>query len=181
VTLTLMPLVQFNGQVALECVSPDAPVPGTNTLPPYSECTFAYPNSGSGNIQVGGNGLTPSTIVVTLSTNIPVNGGSSSSASLAKRAPWMLAGLFGFGFLGLLAGRKRLNRYLTMVCLALMLSGAFLSITSCTNAGYSTPPPAPKVTTPNGTYNMQVITYSQESLQQTSLTAPVFNLPVTVN
>jgi hypothetical protein len=180
VTLTLMPLVGFESTVALECVSPNSPVAGPNTLPPYSECTFAYPNSGSGNIGVGGNGLTPSTIVVTLSTNVPVNGGTSPSASLAKQAPWSLAGLFGLGMLGLIAGRKRLSRSLTMLCLALMLSGAFLSMTSCTNAGYSTPPPAPKVSTPTGTYNMQIITYSQSSLEQTSLTAPVFNLPVKV-
>ena len=26
-----------------------------------------------------------------------------------------------------------------MVCLAVMLSGAFMAVTSCTNAGYSTP------------------------------------------
>jgi hypothetical protein len=179
ITLTLMPLVQFAGQVALECVSPNAPVPGTNTLPPFSECTFAYPNSGSGNINVGGNGLTPSTIVVTLNTNIPVNGGTTNS-SLAKRAPWSLAGLFGLGMVGLIAGRKRLHRSLSLICLALMLSGAFLSITSCTNAGYSSPPQAPNVTTPTGSYNVQIITYSQASLEQTSLTAPVFNLPVQV-
>jgi hypothetical protein len=61
-----------------------------------------------------------------------------------------------------------------------MLSGVFMSITSCTNAGYSTPPPAPKVTTPPGTYNVQIITYDPQGLQQNSLTTPVFTLPVTV-
>jgi disulfide bond formation protein DsbB len=109
-----------------------------------------------------------------------VNGGTTNR-SLAKRAPWSLAGLFGLGMVGLIAGRKRLHRSLSLICLALMLSGAFLGLASCTNSGYSTPPPAPKVTTPNGSYNVQVITYSQETLQQSSLTAPVFNLPVTVN
>jgi hypothetical protein len=53
-------------------------------------------------------------------------------------------------------------------------------MTACTNAGYSTPPPAPNVKTPQGTYNVQIVTYDPEALQQTSLTAPMFTLPVSV-
>ncbi|MGH9560574.1 MAG: hypothetical protein ACRD3S_03885, partial [Terracidiphilus sp.] len=123
-------------------------------------------------------GTTPSTVVVTISTNVPVNSGT---ASLARQEPWVLAGLFGLGMLGLIAGRKRFNRYLTMVCLAVMLSGAFMAMTSCTNAGYSTPPPAPKVTTPSGTYNVQITGYNPSSLQQVSLAnTPPYTLQLTV-
>ncbi len=163
-TLTLMPLVGFSSTagVLLECIPA--------TLPPYSECTFNNPQ-----IPVSGG---PATTVVTISTNVPVNGGAN--ASLARQAPWSLAGLFGIGLLGLIARRKRHNAYLAMLCMACMLSGLFLGITACTNAGYSTPPPAPKVTTPAGTYNVQIITYDPANSQQNSLKSPAFVLPVTV-
>ena len=171
-TLNLMPLVGFQNNVSLQCV--------TSTLPKYSECTFAYPNtstttSSSGQIPVGFNGATPSTIVVTISTNVPVNSGA-----IERKQSWVLAGIFGLGLLGVVAGRKRLNRYLTMICLAVMLSGVFMAVTSCTNAGYSTPPPAPKVSTPSGTTNVQIITFNPSTLQQNSITTPLFTLPVTV-
>jgi hypothetical protein len=167
-TLTLMPLVGYSDNVALKCMSP--------TLPQYSECTFAYPNSGSGNVTVGS--YTASTIVVTISTNVPVNGGTT--ASLSRAATFSLAGLFGLGLLGLIAGRRRLNRYLMLVGLAAMLGGMLGGVSACTNAGYSTPPPAPKVTTPGGTYNVQIISYSQKTQAQTSLSTPLFTLPMTV-
>jgi len=61
-----------------------------------------------------------------------------------------------------------------------MLSGAFLSLTACTNAGYSTPPPAPKVATPAGSYNVQIITFNPATGQQNSLSTPLFTLPTTV-
>lgn len=172
VTLTLMPLVGFSSNVSVECV--------TATLPPDSECTFAYPNAGQGVVGVGQSGPTASTLVVTLSTNVPVNGGAS--ASLARRTPWplSLAGLFGLGLLGLIAGRKRCSRYLTMLCLAAMLAGAFIGITACTNAGYSTPLQKPPAITPAGTYNVQIITYNPSTSQQNSLTTPVFVLTATV-
>ncbi|HKF50170.1 MAG TPA: Ig-like domain repeat protein [Terracidiphilus sp.] len=183
VSLTLMPLVGFSGDVSLECDSSDAPVaiPATNpstALPPFSQCTFAYGNTVSGTSSVGSGGPTATTIVVTISTNVPTNGGSTSAVTRA--APWSLAGLFGIGLLGLAAGRKRLNRYLALICLAAMMSGAFMGITACTNAGYSTPPPAPKVTTPKGNYNVQIITYDPHGLKQNSLTNPAFTLPVNV-
>ena len=181
VTLTLMPLVGFNGSVALECNSSDAPIklastnPAT-TLPQYSECTFNYANPSTGTEAVGN--AVPTTLVMTISTNVAVNGGTS--ASVARQSPWALAGLFGLGIFGLIAGRKKLYRSMAVICIAMMLSGLFMGITACTNAGYSTPPPAPKVTTPKGTYNVQVITYNPTSLLQNSLTTPMFTLPVTV-
>ena len=170
-TLSLEPLVGFNGFPSLECVSA--------TLPQYAECTFAYPNTGQGTVGVGQPNTTPpSTVVVTISTNVPVNSGT---ASLSRQAPWALAGLFGAGLLGLIAGRKRVNRYLTMVCLAVMLSGAFMAVTSCTNAGYSTPLKAPPVQTPTGTYNVRIISYNPASLLQNSLAnTPAYTLQLTV-
>jgi sugar lactone lactonase YvrE len=173
VSLTIKPLVGFVEQVGIQCV--------TATLPEYSECTFAYPTPGITNVPVGfaADPTAPSTIVVTISTNVPVNGVTSSYK--ARPTPWSLAGIFGLGLLGLLAGRKRVNRYIVMICLGLALSGAFLGITSCTNAGYSTPPPAPKVVTPGGTYNVQIITTNPQTGQQNSLSTPLFTLPVTVN
>jgi hypothetical protein len=167
-TLNLMPLVGFTLDVSLECVSA--------SLPKYSECTFAYPNAGSGTVTVGAKGATPSTVVVTISSNVPVNSGA-----VVRREPsWLLAGLLGLGLMGVIAGRKRFNRYLTMICLAVMFLGTFMAVTSCTNAGYSTPPAAPKEITPTGTSNVQIISYNPATLQQDSLTTPVFTLPVTI-
>ncbi len=183
VTLTLMPLVGFSESVSLECNSSDAPIklavtnPPT-TLPEYSECTFNYANPSTGTEAVGASGAVPSTIVMTISTNVAVNGGNS--ASIARQSPWALAGMFGLGLVGLIAGRKKFYRSMAVVCAAMMLSGLFMGITACTNAGYSTPPPAPKVATPAGTYNVQIITYDPEALIQNSLTTPMFTLPVNV-
>jgi sugar lactone lactonase YvrE len=182
-TLTLMPLVGFTGGVHLECNSPGAQVPLAATTPPtvlpaFTECTFAYPDTVNGIINVGVNGPTASTIVVTISTNVPVNGGAS--ASIARQSPWSLAGLFGLGLIGVLAGRKKLYRHMAVICVAIMVSGILMGVVACTNAGYSTPPPAPVVTTPAGTYNVQIITYNQNSLSQSSLTTPMFTLPMNV-
>jgi hypothetical protein len=183
-TLTLMPLVGFSGNVHLECNAPGAPVPLPATtpptvLPPFTECTFAYPDTVNGIVPVGVGGPTPTTIVVTISTNVPVNGGATTS-SVARQSPWMLAGLFGLGLFGVIAGRKKLYRHMAVMCVAIMITGLLMGLTSCTNAGYSTPPPAPKVTTPSGTYNVQIITYNQNSLVQSSLTTPMFTLPISV-
>jgi hypothetical protein len=181
VSLSLMPLVGFSGDVALECNSSDAPVaiPDASTrLPAYTQCTFAYANTVRGTSPVGSSGSTASNIVVTISSNVPVNGGTA--AVVVSRLNWSFAGLFGLGLLGLIAARKRASRYLTLICLGAVMSGALMGITSCTNSGYSTPPPAPKVKTPTGTYNVQIITYDPNGLKQTSLTIPVFTLPITV-
>jgi hypothetical protein len=181
VTLTLMPLVGFSENVSLECNSSDAPIklasPAT-TLPDDSECTFNYANPSTGTEAVGASGAVPSTIVMTISTDVAVNGGTS--ASIARQSPWALAGLFGLGLVGLIAGRRKFYRSMAVICVAMMLSGLFMGITACTNAGYSTPPPAPKVATKAGTYNVQIITYDPEALIQNSLTNPMFTLPVSV-
>jgi hypothetical protein len=147
-------------------------------LPQYSECTFNYANPSTGTEAVGASGAVPTTIVMTISTNVAVNGGTT--ASVERQSPWALAGLFGLGLVGLIAGRKKFYRSMAVICIAIMLSGLFMGITACTNAGYSTPPPAPKVTTPAGTYNVQIITYDPAALIQNSLTSPMFTLPVSV-
>ncbi len=183
VTLTLMPLVGFSENVSLECNSANAPIalaatnPAT-TLPQFSECTFNYANPSTGTEPVGKSGAVPSTIVITLSTNVAVNGGTT--ASIVRQPPWALAGLFGLGLAGLIAGRRRFYRSMAVICVAIMLSGLLMGISACTNAGYSTPPPAPNVLTPAGTYNVQIITYDPEALIQNSLTTPMFTLPVNV-
>ena len=183
VTLTLTPLVGFTGSVSLECNSTDAPVKLAATsqstmLPNYSECTFAYADVTTGTSPVGKSGSASTTIVVTISTDVAVNGGSS--AMLVRQPPWALAGLFGLGLAGLIAGRKKFYRFMAVICIAMMLSGLLMGVAACTNAGYSTPPPAPKVATPAGSYNVQIVTYSPLDLTQNSLTTPMFTLPLSV-
>jgi len=184
-TLTLQPLVGFAQNVTLACLA--------SSLPQYTECTFGYPGGGAptGIIGVGNTlaGATaPTTITVTISSNVCTGTCGVGTAqidrttnSIARRAPWSLAGLFGLGMVGIIAGRKRLSRTLTMICLALMLSGVFMGISACTNAGYSTPPPAPKVATPQGSYAIQVYTYNEQSGEQNSIKIPLFTIPTTVN
>jgi Bacterial Ig-like domain (group 3) len=167
VTLTLKPLVGFNQQVNVQCV--------TATMPNWSECTFNNPEIGVGN---GSDPTAVSTIVVTISTNVPVNGGTSSS--IVRQSSWTMACLFGLGLMGIIAGRKKVKRHLNLICLAVMISGVFMGITACTNAGYSTPPPAPTVKTPAGTYAVQIITVNPQTGLQNSLTTPLFVLSTTV-
>jgi hypothetical protein len=166
VTLTLQGLVGFGGDqdaVGLLCT--------TATLPQWSECTFS-------NTTVT---ITPSggsaTVVLTLSTNVPVNGGSTSAAVRTAQPPWALAGIFGFGLIGLAFGRKtRFNgRALTIICLMLLFAGAFFGVTACTNSGYTHTPPAPVVTTPAGSSNVAITT----TLNGQIVSLP-FTLPVTV-
>lgn len=176
-TLTLMPLVGFSTEVGIQCV--------TASLPQYSECTFLYPQSGTPSItlQTGKTGPVPATIQVTLSTNVPVNVGSSASLPGRQSSPILPVGMAlfsGLGLAGVVAGRKRLNRYLQMVLVAVALAGVFGGLTACTNIGYSTTPPAPKVATPAGSYNIQIVTVNPKNGAQNSLTTPVFSIPVTI-
>ncbi len=170
-TLTLMPLVGFDSPsgVTLQCVSA--------SLPNDTDCTFGYASNSVGLVTIKSS--TPSTIVVTLNTNVPVTSGTTTS-SIAPQTPWTLAGLFGLGLLGVIAGRKRLNRYLAMICIAMMLSGVFMSITSCTNSGYTVTPPKPVPITTSGTYPVQIIAFNPTTLQTESVSAPLFTLPLTV-
>jgi hypothetical protein len=168
-TLSLMPLVGFNGNVQLACAG---------GLPNNSSCTFSYAAGTNGLVALGANGPVPNTITVTINTNVPEP--PTTTSSIKRSEPWSLAGIFGVGLVGLLAGRKRFNRYLTMICLGLMLSGAFMGITACTNNSYSTPPHIPVTVTAPGTYQVQIVTLDPSNGQQNSLSTPVFTLALTV-
>ena len=165
VTLTLQGLVTFGGSdvaVSLAC--------DTTTLPQYSECSFDNTTIG-----IVSNGS--ATVVLTISTNVPVNSGGTAAVKPGP-APWALAGLFGFGLLGLAFGKKsRLNsRALTMFCLMLLFAAAVFGVSACSNSGYTHTPPSPVVTTPAGSSNVAVnITWEGK------IVSLPFTLPVTVN
>ena len=114
---------------------------------------------------------------MTISTNVPVNGGAFALVR-PQPASWTLAGLFGFGLIGLVFGQKSRfrSRLLTVICLMLLLAGSIGGVTACTNNGYTHTPPAPVVTTPAGTYGV-VVTFSQFG----TVHSLPFTLNVTVN
>ena len=165
-TLTLQSLVGYsavnalNGGVFIAC--------DNTTVPQYSECTFNVPQVQVSPTAVG-------TTVVTLSTNLPVNVGALEPV----RTPYVFAGLFSLGLLGLTLRRRALlhRSALTMFCWALMLFSASMATIGCTNGGYTTTPPAPHVVTPSGTYNVKL--YATDPKDGTTKTLP-FTLAVTV-
>jgi CHASE2 domain-containing sensor protein len=114
---------------------------------------------------------------MTISTNVPVNGGVNASIK-SQPASWTLAGLFGFGLIGLVYGRRTRfsGRLLTIVCLVLLSAGVLSGMTACTNSGYTHTPPAPVVTTPAGTYSV-VVTMNQFG----AVNSLPFTINVTVN
>ncbi len=138
------------------------------TVPKYTECTFDIPQV---QIAAGGTGTT----TLTLSSNLPVNVATLPPTT----TPFAFAGLFGLGLFGFAFRRKAtLHRAaLTTLSLSLIITGAFLGITGCTNSGYTTTPPAPHVVTPSGTYNVRL--YATHPHDGTLITLP-FTLPVTV-
>lgn len=165
VTLTLQGLVTFGGPnvgVVLACTN--------STLPQYSECSFDNPSVSIANS--GGS----ATVVLTINSNVPVNSGADALL-VEGPASWTLAGVFGFGFIGLLFGRKTrfASRTLTMLCLICLVGASLFGMVSCTNSGYTHTPPAPVVTTPSG--SSSVVVTATESGQVVSLP---FTLPVTV-
>jgi hypothetical protein len=138
------------------------------TVPKYAECTFDVPQV---QVTAGGSG----TSTLTLSTNLPVNVSESGPVSTG----YVFAGVFGLGMLGL-SFRGRVGRHgggLTTLCLALLLLGGCLGSVGCTNAGYTTTPPAPHVTTPTGTYNVRV--FATDPRDGSTKTLP-FTVAVTV-
>jgi hypothetical protein len=164
VTLTVQSIAGYGGDltsISIGCA--------TASLPSWSECTF---DQTSFTVPVNGS----TTVVMSISTNVPVNGGASSSA-LSKQSPFALAGMFGLGLLGLAFGRKTrfYGRTLTILCLMLLSSAAILGVTACSNSGYTHTPPEIVVTTPAGTTNVSVVATSGGS--QVSLP---FALSVTV-
>jgi sugar lactone lactonase YvrE len=163
-TLTLQPVVGFYGSVDMSCVS--------TTLPQYSECTFDNPVP-----TVGYKGAS-ATVVVTFSTNVPVNMGYVPSLRSGPLGI-SLAGLFGVGLFGLLRARKRGFRagLFGMLCLAILLPVAMIGVSSCNNSGYTQTPPAPHVTTPSGTYTVSIIAIDPQTQKTVSLP---FTMSVTV-
>jgi hypothetical protein len=158
-TITLQSLVGFSALSGANITCEVAPV---DTLPYYSECTFNNPQPTICAPTATNNTCTPATTVLTLTTNIPVNIPPASASNTQRpqpfRSPLALAGIFGLGLLGLALRRRAIfNRYLLdLVCLVLFFAGTVMGITSCTNSGYSTPPPIPHYTTPSGTYNVSI-------------------------
>jgi hypothetical protein len=165
-TLTLQSLVGYAavnslyGGVFITC--------DNTTVPKYSECTFDVPQV---QVAAGGTGTT----TVTLSTNLPVNVGAVHQPN----SPIAFATLFGLGLLGFgLRKRLRFGRQaIGLLSCALLLAGLGMGISGCTNAGYTTTPPAPHVVTPSGTYNVRL--YATDPHDGTVKTLP-FTIPVTV-
>jgi hypothetical protein len=113
------------------------------TVPKYSECTFDVPQ-----VQILANKAATTTL--TLSTNLPVN----ISAIQPSRSPFLYAGLFGLGVLGLAFRRRTIvyRKAISLSALALLMASAVMGLSGCTNSGYTVTPPAPHVVTPAGTY-----------------------------
>ncbi|MGH9607053.1 MAG: Ig-like domain repeat protein [Terracidiphilus sp.] len=157
-TITIQSLVGFSAPSGANITCEVAP---KDTVPSYSECTFNNPQPTICAPTATNNTCQPSTTVLTLSTNIPVNiPASASNAPRPQpfRSPLGLAGIFGLGLLGLALRRRAIfNRHLlNLVCLVLFFAGAVMGITSCTNAGYTKTIKVPVYTTPSGTYNITV-------------------------
>ena len=158
-TISLQSLVGFSAPAGANITCEVAP---TDTVPYYSECTFTTPQpticAPTGK---PGDTCTPATTVLTLSTNIPVNlqpTASNVPPEQSHSSPFVLAGVFGLGLLGLALRRRAIfNRYLlNLVCLALFFAGTVMGITSCTNSGYTHTPPIPHYVTKSGTYNITI-------------------------
>ena len=184
VTLTLMPLVGFSGNVSLECNSSDAPSQAGHNHPGNHVASVLrvhirlrqpeYGHRGSGRERRGSvNHRNDHQYERSGQRRHDVFG----RAAIALGAGWDVRSWSGWVNC---RAQETLPFHGCDLRGVMMLSGLFMGLTACTNAGYSTPPPAPKVATPAGTYNVQIITYDPEALIQNSLTNPMFTLPVTV-
>jgi hypothetical protein len=159
VTLRLKSLIKYSDKtVLLACAD----------LPRYAQCTFSNPTPGI-------SADAPATIVVTVSTNVPVNVAANS-----KSSPWPFASMFGIGLVGLVFGRKTKydGRVLMMICALLLITGAVAGMAACGNSGYSKTPPAPHVTTPTGNYTLR-ITATEIGTTRGIVSLP-FSIPVQV-
>ena len=156
-TITIQSLVGFS---ALKGANISCEVTPSDTVPSYSECTFNNPQPIICAPAVTGNTCSPTTTVLTLSTNIPVNipVASNTHESQPFGSRISLAGIIGFGLLGLTLRRKAIfNRsLLNLICLVLSFAGVVMGITSCTNSAYTHAPAVPTYTTPTGTYQISI-------------------------
>jgi len=158
-TITIQSLVGYSSPSGAN-ISCNVSKLGAPNFPPYSECTFNIPQPTICAPTSTNNTCTAVSTVLTLSTNIPVNVPTARNdpPGRSNASPFILAGVFGLGLLGLALRRRAIfNRYmLNLVCLLLFFAGTMMGITSCTNSGYTRTPPAPHYTTPTGTYNITI-------------------------
>jgi hypothetical protein len=158
-TITIQSLVGFSALSGANITCNYSKL-GAPNFPAYSECTFNNPQPTICAPTATGNTCAPSTTVLTLTTNIPVNIPLASNSPRPQpfRSPLEFAGIFGLGLLGLALRRRAIfNRYLlNLVCLGLFFAGTVMGITSCTNDGYTHTPQVPTYTTPSGTYNISI-------------------------
>jgi len=158
-TITIQSLVGFSALSGANITCNYSKL-GAPNFPAYSECTFNNPQPTICAPTATGNTCAPSTTVLTLTTNIPVNIPLASNSPRPQpfRSPLEFAGIFGLGLLGLALRRRAIfNRYLlNLVCLGLFFAGTVMGITSCTNDGYTHTPVVPSYTTPSGTYNISI-------------------------
>ncbi len=128
--------------------------------------------------------LGPGTVLMTITTNVPVNTASSLKTYKGGIA---FAGLFGMGLLGL-AFRRRASRFgwLVMVACLLLVGGAFTGLTACTTTTLGT---ASTGTSPAGSYWVTVTASQVGTSVVNTSTGPVLvtangqqmSLPYTIN
>lgn len=128
--------------------------------------------------------LGPATVVMTVTTNVPVD---SASTFKTYKGGIAFAGLFGMGLLGLTFRRRasRWGRFLVVICV-LLFGGAFASFTACSTTTLGT---ASTGTTPAGSYWVTVTATQVGSSVVTTSTGPVLvnangnqmSLPYTIN
>ena len=157
-TITIQSLVGFSALSGANITCEVSPV---DTVPYYSECTFNNPQPIICAPTATNNTCIAATTVLTFTSNIPVNIPASARnvpPGRSHSSPFILAGVFGLGLLGLALRRRAIfNRYLlNLVCLILFFAGTVMGITSCTNSGYTHTPKAPVYTTQSGTYNISI-------------------------
>jgi sugar lactone lactonase YvrE len=159
-TMVLHPINGYHNSVQLAC--------DKATLPQYSECTFDWPT-------VNMQDSLPETVVVTISTNVPVNVVSASNTRPATGLLWP-ASTLAIGLVGLVFGKKTKynGRLLMIVCALLVIASATVGLSACSGSSYTKTPDAPHVATPSGTQSV-IITATD------SATGSVASLPFQLN
>jgi hypothetical protein len=140
-----------------------------DNLPPHTQCSFSYPNpdpnvanavdipcpSGANTTEIadGSAACTPGQAVVTFYTN--VSAGTTTSQNNARDSAMALAGLFGFGTMGLFFRRRAFAKARMLLMVFLMVVGGALavSITACNTTILST---QAALSTPAGTYPVTI-------------------------
>jgi hypothetical protein len=139
-----------------------------DSLPPHTQCSFAYPNpdpnipnavdipcpSGATTTEVadGSVSCTPGQVIVTFYTD--VSAGTTTSMN-ARATSVTLAAIFGFGMIGLFFRRKAFDKARLMAMVFLMIVGTALavSITACNTSYLAT---QATLSTPAGSYQVTI-------------------------